>query len=241
MISRKNAFHLHADDQQRYIDVINKLNTGKGPTIYTSFVAIHADMKHRMHVEMGGGAIGRQRFLPWHRDFLSHFEHAMRKIDAKAFIPYWDWTSNRAIPAWIENVKTTVDIPATPMAGPTSITVMREPHAANALPTAAQISSLTNATTLSYTRFTSLLESYHNVVHGWVGGTMNDLMVSPADPLFWMHHAQVDRLWSIWQSAPANNDKHPHLTSANAILDPWNPDTVTSVATIDVLGYQYVD
>jgi len=38
--------------------------------------------------------------------------------------------------------------------------------------------------------------------HGWVhvatGGTMAH-MSSPADPIFWSHHAFVDKLWSIWQ------------------------------------------
>jgi hypothetical protein len=25
---------------------------------------------------------------------------------------------------------------------------------------------------------------------------------SPNDPLFWLHHANVDRLWAIWQTMP---------------------------------------
>lgn len=37
----------------------------------------------------------------------------------------------------------------------------------------------------------------HNSVHGGAGGFMGDFM-SPVDPLFWMHHANLDRLWDIW-------------------------------------------
>lgn len=27
----------------------------------------------------------------------------------------------------------------------------------------------------------------------------NDLFSSPADPAFYFHHAQVDRVWTLWQ------------------------------------------
>ncbi|KAL2784991.1 hypothetical protein BJX66DRAFT_347789 [Aspergillus keveii] len=36
--------------------------------------------------------------------------------------------------------------------------------------------------------------------HTFISGIDNDLFTSPGDPLFWFHHAQVDRIWSIWQS-----------------------------------------
>jgi tyrosinase len=54
------------------------------------------------------------------------------------------------------------------------------------------------STLIDYTQFTSQLEGYHNVVHGWVGGIMNNIIYSPSDPVFWMHHAMIDRLWSLW-------------------------------------------
>ncbi len=42
----------------------------------------------------------------------------------------------------------------------------------------------------------------HNLVHRWVGGSMLK-MTSPNDPVFWLHHCNIDRLWARWQ------DKHP--------------------------------
>lgn len=27
----------------------------------------------------------------------------------------------------------------------------------------------------------------------------NDLFISPGDPAFYFHHAQVDRVWTLWQ------------------------------------------
>ena len=83
-----------------------------------------------------------------------------------------------------------------------------------------QIASLDLNVTLDFTHFTSLMEGYHNTVHGWVGGTMNNIQYSPADPVFWMHHAEVDRIWSLWQANPANTGG-PTLKGAAATLDPW--------------------
>ncbi|KAL3469805.1 hypothetical protein BJX99DRAFT_64400 [Aspergillus californicus] len=41
----------------------------------------------------------------------------------------------------------------------------------------------------------------HVAGHGGVGGTMLDVVASPGDPLFFLHHANLDRLWWEWQSA----------------------------------------
>lgn len=42
----------------------------------------------------------------------------------------------------------------------------------------------------------------HNSVHVWVGGDMG-LSSSPNDPVFFLHHCNVDRIWAAWQQ------KHP--------------------------------
>lgn len=38
----------------------------------------------------------------------------------------------------------------------------------------------------------------HNRGHGWVGGSMLP-MTSPNDPVFFMHHCMVDKMWHEWQ------------------------------------------
>ncbi|KAG6085414.1 hypothetical protein E4U15_001272 [Claviceps sp. LM218 group G6] len=36
--------------------------------------------------------------------------------------------------------------------------------------------------------------------HFFISGYDNDFYTSPGDPLFYFHHAEVDRIWSIWQA-----------------------------------------
>ena len=78
--------------------------------------------------------------------------------------------------------------------------------------------------------FRNRLETLHNRVHVWVGGDMLP-STSPNDPVFFLHHCNVDRLWEAWltqhgrtylppQTAPASlkgqrtNDPMASLVSA---------------------------
>ena len=38
----------------------------------------------------------------------------------------------------------------------------------------------------------------HGIVHTVFGSQMGQCF-SPADPVFWMHHAFIDRIWYVWQ------------------------------------------
>ena len=48
----------------------------------------------------------------------------------------------------------------------------------------------------------------HNLVHRWVGGNMRTA-ASPNDPVFWLHHCNIDRLWAHWQLT--HRDQAPYL------------------------------
>jgi tyrosinase len=61
----------------------------------------------------------------------------------------------------------------------------------------------------------------HNNVHGFVGGPQEDaLMGYPAlaalDPIFYLHHANIDRLWAVWNNDPT----HTNPTSPNWLKGP---------------------
>jgi tyrosinase len=46
-------------------------------------------------------------------------------------------------------------------------------------------------------------EYIHNNVHNWVGGDagqMGDVPVAAYDPIFFLHHCNIDRLYAIWQT-----------------------------------------
>jgi len=40
----------------------------------------------------------------------------------------------------------------------------------------------------------------HGGGHYTIGGDASDLFASPADPAFYLHHGQIDRMWTIWQN-----------------------------------------
>lgn len=48
----------------------------------------------------------------------------------------------------------------------------------------------------------------HNRGHGWVGGSMLP-MTSPNDPVFFMHHCMVDKVWHEWQLRFPSHDYLP--------------------------------
>ena len=74
--------------------------------------------------------------------------------------------------------------------------------------------------------------------HPQFGGTMNNIMISPADPIFWLNHGEIDRLWSVWQARPGNAGKNPILSGSDLIMDPWT-ETATKLRSIAKLKYSY--
>jgi tyrosinase len=43
-------------------------------------------------------------------------------------------------------------------------------------------------------------QSPHSAGHAGVGGQMDNGVSSPGDPIFWMHHAWLDKLFWDWQA-----------------------------------------
>jgi tyrosinase len=195
-------------------------------------------MNHDMHT-MRGMPAGTQRFLPWHRLYLINFEQAMRRFEPTFFVPYWRWMDQNNIPAWMTTFKPTgvTDANGRP------IRVVRNPGTnpqARALPTTQTIQTTVTSQT-TYTPFTLALEGAqpfgaHNLVHVWFNGTMSNVPTAPADPMFWMHHAELDRIWWIWQQTHAG--QNPTVTGADAVLDPW-PEQVTDVLSVAAGSHQY--
>lgn len=94
----------------------------------------------------------------------------------------------------------------------------------------------------------------HNRVHVWVGGTM-ELMTSPNDPVFFLNHCNVDRIWALWQDLRYNRgypedgtivDRNCKRIEGYNLKDkmvPWktDPDSKTIEELLDYrkLNYTY--
>ncbi|WP_295316421.1 tyrosinase family protein [Roseobacter sp.] len=46
----------------------------------------------------------------------------------------------------------------------------------------------------------------HNVIHVEIGGFMRDPRTAAFDPVFWLHHCNIDRLWETWRQDPLHAD-----------------------------------
>lgn len=214
---RKDHRALTADEQTRFLNAFTQVNAmnALGP-----LVDIHSNAIHQMH--------GNPRFLPWHRIYLLRLEELLMMVDPTVCIPYWKSSEEQAFPTWLLGFTPTVNLASGPH------TVTRNIGAFAILPNAAAVAAaLANAT---FNPFAGALEGVHNSGHVWVGGSMQSILTAPCDPVFWMHHAEIDRLWSVWQASHAG--QNPPLAGAAAVMDPWS-ETEVDTRDITALGYTY--
>src|SRR5215813_14044358 len=162
-------------------------------------------------------------FLPWHRAYLIMFERICRQMsgDPNFALPYWDWTEQRQIPPAF--TASTVGGRANPLfdatreaaatdslreadVGPSVIErIMAETEFENFGSSRPTGQTSTEARWLREIGRTTELEGRpHGGVHVFVGGDMGD-MISPRDPIFFLHHCNVDRLWARWAALGRRN------------------------------------
>ena len=199
-----------------------------------AFYMVNNDGTRGQLVDLHGGMYmqhGNLRLLPWHRIFLLLFEEALHNYHPDVCIPYWDWTKpeEQHFPDWLAGILPAVHTPTR------TINVIRSPGSESWLAgIVAGVSSALGQT--NYDSFSSPINGIHGGVHIWVGGTMSDAAVSPADPVFWLHHANLDRLWWDWYNSAAGNHQNPVIAGQ---ISPW---TYTEADTRNIisLGYKYV-
>ncbi|MEV6841620.1 tyrosinase family protein [Streptomyces sp. NPDC051133] len=113
------------------------------------------------------------------------------------------------------------------------------------LPTQADVDSVLAAATYDAPPWNSESEGFrnslegwrganlHNRVHVWVGGNMAT-GASPNDPVFWLHHCFIDKLWADWQSMHPESGYLPDTATPNVVslrdpMKPWNDVTPQDV------------
>lgn len=261
MVVRKNINTLSPSEKAKYIQGVKLLKTNG---TYNQFVSNHSGPV--MPLAHWGPA-----FLPWHREYLRRFELALQQVlgDSDYAVPYWDWGQDALYdnqintPLWANNFMGGNGSPVT--LGPFSASQWEIFPSGNlnrnitnsSLPSVNQVfdtlsisqydSSPWNIDSNENNSFRQSLEVIHGDVHVWVGGNMAN-MDSPNDPVFWLHHSNVDRIWAIWQCKngitnylPVNGG--PSGENLNDPMIPWDSgsDIVrpSDVLNFESLGYTY--
>lgn len=200
-----------------------------------SLVEVHRG-PYLMH---GNNYLGRNRFPPWHRAMTMLLERELHLADPWVILPYWDYERDRTIPAAIANFHPTVNLP-----DGTSVVVTRSPNPNQLMPIGTEGAVLGETT---FNDFALALQNMHNMAHVSVGGSMSSVLHAPADPIFYMLHANVDRLWYRWQLQPGNAGNNMGLLPPQNQLTPWNVNAAqlldigaVTFEGISFPGYRYV-
>lgn len=148
---------------------------------------------------------GISYFFAWHRGYLYYFEKQLRTIsgDSNLILPYWDQYSYSTIPSEFTNSssplyenRVNTDIYGALTMAPFSASVTDFPRGSN---TAIEFEP-------------SYEGQPHNPIHNIIGDVMAT-MQSPTDPIFWLHHANADRLWVAWLAAGGGRKMPPKNSS----------------------------
>jgi hypothetical protein len=137
-------------------------------------------------------------FWSWHRMYLYYFERIVRKYSGIYgwSLPYWNYSSStqRQLPAVFRDSTSSLFVP-----NPNRPNVWNT--GAASLPAAHVNTTSGMAQVNFYPGASSSLESNpHDNVHVDIGGWMGDIQAAAQDPVFYVHHANMDRLWNLWKA-----------------------------------------
>jgi tyrosinase len=176
---------------------------------------------------------GSSYFLAWHRGYLYYFEKRLRLVsgDNTLCLPYWDYYKYPKIPAEFID-----PAPTNPLYVPRIGTNVYQ--ALTLSPFASDVINFQRGTINAFE--TQLETAPHNPVHDLIGGEMAN-MTSPRDPIFYLHHANIDRLWHAWalpdgKGMPVTTSPYNAATSSTY----W-ADSFTYASTLKLLRYKTYD
>ena len=191
------------------------------PTSWSYQAAIHGSQASRTRPAYNQCRHGGWYFVSWHRMYLYFFERIVRAEVVASGGPE-DW----ALPFWNYEAGGRTNRLPRPFRRSRRRDGSRNPlHVARRAPGINRGAGLppeitSSAFALSRTAFTGvgefgggrtsalgqfwsetgrLEQTPHNDVHVAIGGLMGDPDTAAEDPIFWLHHANIDRLWWQWQ------------------------------------------
>ncbi|KAJ2998111.1 hypothetical protein HDV02_004788 [Globomyces sp. JEL0801] len=210
---RKEVSDMTAQEWKVFVDTIRTANN-RG--IWIAAANTHSSMNPQIHWNCN--------FYFWHRRFLLDIEKKLQAINPAFFFPWWDspTTVNSVSRAALWNHIGTFGTPV--RNNPFGASILRTDDNSNQplirdIPSLEYLNGQLPAQTLydSYTQqslrrggfsyWSQRSEATHGVLHYTVGGDNGQMsyMHSPADPLFYIHHATLDYLWvkaqDTWNAA----------------------------------------
>lgn len=211
---RKNANRLTPGERDRFVAALAQLNN-QGLGRFTDFRDMHTNVSSPQ-------AHGAPGFLPWHRAYLLDLERELQAIDPSVSLPYWRFDQpapnifTRDFLGASDSLGTVQFSPTNPLQfwrtdGVQGIN--RRPFfttgtGAPSLRTEAQ----TLAIGTTFSAFRSLEGNPHGSAHVSFGGFISSIGTAARDPLFFLLHCNVDRLWAKWQRVNGRFD--PALASS---------------------------
>jgi len=189
-------------------------------------------------------------FLPWHRLFVMAFENIIRGVvgEPNFTLPYWNYldANQRAIPAQFRQ------------AGDPTWGALFNANRNAAVNGGGAIASAGDLSpdVLSETTYSSLGADQgfcanldlglHGTVHVGVGNSTDGMGLVPwaaDDPIFWLHHCNIDRIWASWNALGNANPSDAEFTSKPfAFADPNGNQivyTAGQVLSLQQAGYGY--
>jgi tyrosinase len=159
-------------------------------------------------------------FLPWHRYFVYYFEQIIRTVlaDDEFTLPYWDYLSGNvsdlSIPPEFRD-------PQSPLFRPNrNAWVNAGDRIDKQNPGSLNLKAFQEATYIKPipnggVGFCPVLDfGLHGNVHVFVGDStdMGQIPTAAGDPVFWLHHCNIDRLWESWNRLNHSNPSWPVRT-----------------------------
>ncbi len=209
---RKDAVTLTTAERDRFRNAFAMFNN-HGMGRFSDF--------RNVHTEAGDPeAHGFAGFLPWHRAFLLDLERELQLIDPSVALPYWRF--DRPAPSVFSRDFMGVTTQSTgavqfSVANPFQFWatdgvpgIVRRPlFNTQQQPGGLRTETATLALGTSgdlYFRFRRMEGNPHGSAHLSFTGSISQIPTAAKDPLFFLLHANVDRLWAKWQWAKRRFD-----------------------------------
>jgi tyrosinase len=172
--------------------------------------AIYGTGSSASHVAWNTRQLGNHFFWSWHRMYLYWFERVVRRMsgDATWALPFWDSESptQRTLPAAFRDSQSELYTPNRGAGWNDGSASFPASHVSTIR--AMQIGGPGYEGRAFFTAGEVFESNPHNTVHIDIGGWMGSPLTAAQDPVFFVHTANIDRLWNLWlaQGGAMRND-----------------------------------